>query len=77
MGLPPDFLAPVPTSTQTAMLSVRSRWADSYLRSQFTLPLIQWGTDLTFAVVSAASYDIAIRRSGGLRKWQVGHWSPV
>ena len=62
LGLPPTFLATIPTSAQTAVLSARSRWADSFIRAQFTLPLIQWGMDLTMAVVAAASYDLAVRR---------------
>lgn len=52
-------LTSVGASKQAAALSERSRWADSFLRSRYKLPLIAWGDDLKGAIVKAADYDLA------------------
>jgi phage gp36-like protein len=64
----PDFgvnaaaLLPIPAAVQDAALAAASEVADSYLRSQFVLPLITWGTDLTRAVCMIAAYDLLVGR---------------
>lgn len=51
-----------PTAAQDAALLTNSELADSYLRQQFTLPLVAWGADLKKHVVWMAAYDLMCLR---------------
>ena len=62
LGLNAIALSSIPSGSQTEALSAASRVVDSYLRSQFTLPLVQWGTDVTRATCLIAAYDLMTSR---------------
>lgn len=50
------------TAAQDAQLLRASEFADSYLRSQYTLPLVRWGSDLVHAVCDVAAYRLVCLR---------------
>lgn len=62
LGLPPAALSGIDNATRTAALVAASATADSYLGKRFALPILEWGADLTRAVVSIASWDLLSRR---------------
>jgi phage gp36-like protein len=62
LGLLSGALSNVPTGTQDAALLAASGVADSYLQSQYTLPLTSWGYDLLRAVCIIAAYDLMTSR---------------
>lgn len=72
----------VTTAQQTAACIAASERADSYLRGRYTLPLTQWGTDLTmmtsyvavFLLLSARGYDPA---AGGDRLVQERYYEAI
>ena len=49
-------------AAQDAQLLRASEFADSYLRSQYTLPLVRWGSDLVQAVCDVAAYRLLCLR---------------
>ncbi len=61
-GLPAKALAAVSPTEQLAALEAASRDADSYLANRYTLPITQWGTDLTNAVCNIAAYNLLAGR---------------
>jgi phage gp36-like protein len=60
-GIPAAAIASVSGQTQAA-LDAASAKADSYLVNRYTLPLTQWGTDLTSAVCAIAVFDLMALR---------------
>ena len=50
-GLPSGALAGVSTATQEAALDAASAFADSYLRSRYTVPLTSYGGPALVSVV--------------------------
>jgi len=61
-GLPSGALAGVSTATQEAALDAASAFADSYLRSRYTVPLTSYGVDLTKQVCALAAEDLLTTR---------------
>jgi phage gp36-like protein len=58
-GLPGPVLADIDTGQQTNALESASRFADGYLHSQYTLPLlVPYPTDLVSAVCKVAAYEL-------------------
>jgi phage gp36-like protein len=49
-------------AAQDAQLLRASEVADSYLRSQYKLPLVRWGSDIVDAVCNVAAYKLVCLR---------------
>ena len=65
LAIPASAIANVPTAAQDNALEAASDLADSYLKSQYTLPIVAWESDLTRAVCNIAAYDIMSMRGYG------------
>ena len=61
-GLIGNALVNVSQAAQHAALDAASALCDSYLRGQFTLPLLTWGYELTRATAIIAAYDLITTR---------------
>jgi len=58
-GIRPEALpATISTANKEAFIEAASCRADSYLGSQFHLPLTAWGLDITQAVCAIAAYEL-------------------
>lgn len=57
-----SFLSGVTQSERESALEAASDLIDSYLASQFTLPLKKWGQDIVRCNCCIARYDLAVRR---------------
>lgn len=58
LGMPATALARFDSATQTASLVGASSLIDSYLASRYTLPLSDWGGDITRAACVITAYDL-------------------
>ena len=61
-GLPAAALTGISTPAQEAALDAASVFADSYLRSRYTVPLASYGVDLTKQVCALAAEDLLTTR---------------
>ncbi len=58
-GIRPEAIPPaIVDADKIAAIEAASLVADSYLSSQFHMPIITWGTDLTRAVCAIAAYEL-------------------
>jgi len=63
LGLPPAALANVPNATIDAFLTKASASVDSYLRSQYKLPLVTpYPDEIVWATVCIGSYRLMVWR---------------
>lgn len=62
LGLPSAALADVPSENVTAALVAASGDADGYLSKRYTLPITEWGDDLTRRVAHIAAFDLLVTR---------------
>lgn len=61
-GINAAAMTGVPTPTKTAAIDSASRLIDSFLRAQFTLPLVQVGADVKQTCVHIAVYYVMVGR---------------
>lgn len=61
-GLAAAAIASYNDSQLASFLTIASDWADGYLRSRYTLPLVSWSQDLKIAVCQYAKYLILDHR---------------
>ena len=61
-GLSAAAIAAYDDASLTNFLIAASDWADGYLRSRYTLPLISWSQDLKIAVCQYAKYLVLDHR---------------
>lgn len=62
LALPPIALSNVPDADKTAAIEAASSEADGYLASQYVLPIVTWGVDLTQHVCAIAAFRCLTRR---------------
>ena len=62
VGISAEALADIAAGDQEAAIDAASAVVDSYLRSRFTLPLTEFGDDLTRATCVLAVYDLLVVR---------------
>lgn len=58
LGLPGDALSAVPADVRDRFRLAACDQASSYLKKRFTLPALEWGTDLKVAVARVAAFEI-------------------
>jgi phage gp36-like protein len=61
-GINAAAMTGVPTQTKTDNIESASRIIDSFLRAQFTLPLVQVGGDVKRACIHIATYYVMVGR---------------
>jgi len=64
LGLKRLATAGIPDADLLAALDAASELADSYLRSQYMLPLLAWGSDLKRHVAMIAAWDVLSAQRG-------------
>lgn len=62
MSIPSEALSGISDEKQQAALDARSAFADGYLGTRYTLPLIEWDQSITRAVCDMAAWDLLKRR---------------
>jgi phage gp36-like protein len=62
VGINPAAIAGIDNTKVTEALTSASARVDSYLRSQFTLPLTQFGADIVEATCKIAAYELLAGR---------------